>query len=378
MSPVPKQIHLLSRLFFSCFGLILVGVCATVPVSAQTTPAKPSQTLVSPSVTPTIPPLPESGINLTISPIFLNLVTDPGKSVTSQLRITNNSNQTEYLKIDIAKFDASQGGGNPRILDITPDDEFAKWVDFSIDKFTLDPNETKTVKFTISPDLQAAFGYYYALIVNRVEEAEGKKGTTVVTGAPAFLVLLEVKSPHAKRELQLVDFSTSNLWYEYLPVKFLVSIKNTGNVHVIPVGDIFIDQGSTRDVDIVRVNSVRGNILPNSSRIYEASWEDGFPAQVPKLENGTVVRDENSNLIYETKWDFAKADRFRIGKYTAHLLLVYDNGRRDIPVEAVVSFWIIPWKIIGIFVVVLYFVFIGIRSTLLAQIRRVRDIIKKK
>jgi hypothetical protein len=36
-----------------------------------------------------------------------------------------------------------------------------------------------------------------------------------------------------------------------------------------------------------------------------------------------------------------------MGKYTAHMLLVYDNGERDIPIEAAVSFWIVPWRLIG-------------------------------
>jgi hypothetical protein len=27
-------------------------------------------------------------------------------------------------------------------------------------------------------------------------------------------------------------------------------------------------------------------------------------------------------------------------------VLVYDNGQRDVPMEAYVSFWIIPWRLI--------------------------------
>lgn len=354
------------RFFTSTFLLVyLFTILAVGPVFAQTT-------------SPTSPPLPEGGINLTISPIFLNLVTDPGKPVSSQLRVTNNSNQTEFLKIDVAKFEAGKGGEAAQILDVTDDDEFTKWISFSAQSFTLDPNETKTIRFTVSPDAKAAFGYYYALIVNRVREAENKQGTTAVSGAPAFLVLLEVRSPNAKRELQLVDFATTSLWYEYLPAKFVITLKNTGNIHVVPAGDIFIDQGEKRDVGIIRANATRGNILPDSRRTYEAQWDDGFLVNKPKEENGKIVRDKNGNIQYETKWDFAKADRFRIGKYTAHLLLVYDNGKRDVPIEASVSFWVIPWKIIGLFIVVLYFVFMGVRSTLLTQIKRIKGILKKQ
>jgi hypothetical protein len=27
--------------------------------------------------------------------------------------------------------------------------------------------------------------------------------------------------------------------------------------------------------------------------------------------------------------------------------MVYDNGQRDVPMEATVSFWVIPWRLIG-------------------------------
>jgi hypothetical protein len=62
-----------------------------------------------------------------------------------------------------------------------------------------------------------------------------------------------------------------------------------------------------------------------------------------------------------------------MGKYTAHMLLVYDNGERDIPIEAAVSFWIVPWKLLGISLIVLLFALIGLRSTLLPIIKKLRS-----
>jgi hypothetical protein len=29
------------------------------------------------------------------------------------------------------------------------------------------------------------------------------------------------------------------------------------------------------------------------------------------------------------------------------MLLVYDDGTRDIPIEGVVTFWVMPWRVIG-------------------------------
>ncbi|MFZ3031816.1 MAG: hypothetical protein WA082_02160, partial [Candidatus Moraniibacteriota bacterium] len=57
------------------------------------------------------------------------------------------------------------------------------------------------------------------------------------------------------------------------------------------------------------------------------------------------------------------ASKLRFGKYTAKLLLIYDDGKRDIPIEGEVSFWVIPWRLVLALSVVAIFFFIGFRST---------------
>jgi hypothetical protein len=89
------------------------------------------------------------------------------------------------------------------------------------------------------------------------------------------------------------------------------------------------------------------------------------------------VRDGNGKEVLETTWDWSKADRFRIGKYTAHVLMIYDNGVRDIPMEAIVSFWVIPWKIIGVALLLLVFVGFGLWAVITTIIRAVKNISKK-
>jgi hypothetical protein len=344
----------------------LTSVFFTTSVIAQSTPSPSPKAITLPNEPP------PAGINLTLSPSFLNLTTDPGTPVISQLRVKNNSNFTEYLEFNLAKFDAADGGERPRLMEVTGEDTFINWISFSEPQFTVAPNEVKTVKFTISPPKEASLGYYYAILVKRIQEQTPAEGQAAVSGAPAFLVLLEVRTPNAKRELQIVDFRTDQTIYEYLPTEFRVKVKNSGNIHLVPAGDIFIDWGGSKDIAVFKANEGRGNILPGTERTFTAKWNDGFPMRVPKVENGKEVRDENGKTVYTTKYDFSQANKFRIGKYTAHLLLVYDNGQRDIPVEATVSFWVIPWKILGLGIIVLLFVLLGVKSTISSGVKRFR------
>jgi hypothetical protein len=36
-----------------------------------------------------------------------------------------------------------------------------------------------------------------------------------------------------------------------------------------------------------------------------------------------------------------------LGHYTAQLLLIYNDGTRDVPISGSLSFWVIPWRLIG-------------------------------
>ncbi len=343
---------------------IIFGLGLAPQVSAQS----PSQAPVKLDLPDEAPP---TGVSLTLSPVFLNLVTDPGKSVTSQFRVTNNNNFREYLEISIKKFVTSDAG-SPVIQDTTKEDEFVNWVSFSEQEFSVDPNQTKTIRFTINPPKEANLGYYYSFVVQRITDPEKRGVGPAIAGSPALPVLLLVKSPNAKREVQIVDFKTDKVFYEYLPTEFTVSVKNTGNVHIAPSGDIFIDSLWNKEVGIISANKGRGNILPDSTRDYVATWDDGFAVKTVKTKDGKEIVNDKGEKQYSVKYDFTKVNKFRIGRYSANLILVYDNGERDIPLEAQVSFWVIPWKILGIGLIIALLALIGLRSALMSIYRKIK------
>ncbi len=307
----------------------------------------------------------DQGLRLVTSPLPINLVTEPGKTIQTELKVKNGGTQTETLKIDLMKFNAYEDSGKPRLMDPEPQDDFITWISFSEPTFTLAPDEWKVIKATFAVPETASFGYYYAVVFSRAQEAQsvGVRQTAVV-GGTATLVLLEVRVPDAKREVAVTEFSADKRFYEFLPAAFRITLKNTGNVHIAPRGNIFIDRGGTHDIAILEVNSEKGNILPDSSRIFDTFWTDGFPVYVEKVQDGKTVLDEQGNPAHELAWDWSNASKLRFGKYTAKLLLIYDDGHRDVPIEGEVSFWVVPWRMGLALLVVSVFFFIGLRSTL--------------
>jgi len=313
-----------------------------------------------------------NGLLLVTSPLPISLSGLPGTSVSTDLRVKNGGTEGEKLKVSIMKFKAYEDSGKPALLEREEGDEFFDWVTFSEPTFTLAPNEWKTVTATITIPKEASFGYYYAFVFSRADdEVVMKEKETTIVGGTAVLVLLEVLVPDAKRKVEVVEFSLDRTFYEFLPAAFTVRLKNTGNVHIAPRGNIFIDQGNNRDIAILEINQEKGNILPDSNRDFETSWKDGFPLFVDKVENGARVLDKKGNGERELSFDWNNASKLRFGKYTANMLLIYDDGNRDIPIEGEVSFWVIPWRgMLGASLLCL-FAFIGFRSTLQGMWRRI-------
>lgn len=287
----------------------------------------------------------DGALNLTTSPLPINLSIEPGESTSTELRIRNSGTQTETLQVGLLKFGANNESGQPRLADREPGDDYFDWVSFSEDTFVAEPNVWKSITMTIDTPPEAGLGYYYAVTFTRAQAADTTDQGASVEGGTAILVLLEVRVPYALRKVEIQEFRANRSVYEFLPAEFEVGLKNSGNIHLIPSGSIFITKGD-EEVAVLDVNAPRGNILPDSERNFTAVWADGFPVYEAVEENGRVLTNEDGTVKTRLKWDASQLGSLRFGKYKATLLMAYDDGEKDVPIEAVLTFWVIPWRII--------------------------------
>lgn len=308
---------------------------------------------------------PEGDLRITTSSLPINLNVIPGTSVSAQVKVKNDGIGTENIKVSLMKFKADETTGTPMLAEREQGDDFFEWVTFSENAFPLPVNEWKTVTVTFNVPTTASFGYYYAIVFSRAEESVPKgERQTVITGGTATLVLLEAIVPDAKREVEVTSFTADKRIYEFLPATFAVKLRNTGNVHIAPRGNIFINSSDKKDIAILEINPNKGSILPNSPREFSEKWNDGFPHYGDVQIDDRIVLDEKGNPVQELKWNFGEISKLRWGKHTAKLLLYYDDGTRDVPIESEISFWVIPWRLIfGSLGVLLLLFFAGRLST---------------
>jgi hypothetical protein len=297
-------------------------------------------------VSPSVSAAPSTGTNLTTSPISVDLTANPGSSTSTTLQLQNNGLQPVNISLKLDEFKASGDEGSAQIFTPPPGDEPTQWVHFSPNSFVAQPGVWNSVTMTVQVPKTAAYGYYYAvLFVPGTTTAVSS--TEKVKGANAIFVLLNAHVPNENNTLNVQSFTASKASYQYLPASFNVNVRNDGNVFTVPQGDIFISRTRNgRAIDTLDINSGQGNILPQSNRVFQVQWTNGFPVYQIKRIDGQIVANKHGP-IQQLKWDFTKVTSFRYGKYYAHLVLVYNNGSRDVTVNGVVSFWVVPWSLIA-------------------------------
>jgi len=285
--------------------------------------------------------------SLQISPSPLVATLKPGTSTTLELKIRNTGVQTENLKIAPRTFKVTDS----QQLQINDNQapEIASWIHFSAPTFSVKPGEIFTQDVTVVVPKEAGFSYSFALTITRQQNPDQQPGGASLKGTLALFTLINIDRPGATRKLEVTKFSTSKGVYEYLPAEFDIDFKNTGNTIVQPAGSIFVQRGSNdkTPIDTLAVNNSNGYILPGVTRTLKVNWEDGF-----QVQQSTTNSDGTTSTHLE--WNWGKLGSIRIGKYTARLVAIYNDGQRDMPVYADVSFWVIPWKILlGMLVVIL-------------------------
>jgi len=290
-------------------------------------------------------------LNAEISPARLTLQGKPGETINTEIKIRNRNAGATKFKIEIMKV---RSDGKTLSLE-TPaaNDDFIKWVSFGSKKtFTVKYDEWKTIPVTLEVPEDAAFTYDYAIVISNAELPPSAPGSTQsIDGKIALFTLLDVDAPGAVRAAAIQRFEASSPWVTYLPVGFETEMKNIGNLHVAPVGNLFIKDMFGRQVATMTVNKEAGYILTDHSKTVTNEWTNGFPYNRIKADGTT-----------ELVWDWSQLSSIRIGKYTADVVLIYNDGQRDIPITSQTSFWVIPWPILLVLLVIIVIVVAGIVS----------------
>ena len=310
----------------------------------------------------------DAGLSLQVSPSPIVLTIKPAEKKTTELKIYNAGTNTENLRVSLQDFKVDKSNGRVT-LEPGPPPEVRNWISFSDTDFSVKSGESFTQLVTVNPPPSAGFSYSFAIVINRQVPTRVVTGQRAVQGSVAVFSLLNIDRPGAVRKLAIESLQTEHKYYEYLPARLTLKLRNNGNSLLLPAGNVFIQRQSTSNspISVLAINPNALYLLPGVSRDYQIAWNDGLPAYV------TTQAVANAAPQRHLEWNWRNS-HFRIGRYIAHVVVIYNDGQRDVPLQSDVKFWVLPWRIMLGALVGLLVLLIGVA----AIIRVIFGMVKRK
>jgi len=263
---------------------------------------------------------PEQGAGLTISPPISEIKLDPGKSYQETIRINNPTKDLVTVYPVARNFTSSGETGRPAIESPGEDATFglASWISFSQTQIALTPEQEIEFNYKIDVPTDAEPGGHYASVLFASQPPKpDEKSTQVALASMVGSLILGTVSGNIIEKGEVTEFSSNGHIFLKSPVDFTLRIRNTGNVHFSPQGQITVSSWG-KTVSNEDINPAKGNILPNSIRRFDG-------------------------LGYKGKW-------YSFGKFNVKLTASYGENQS---LTGSFSFWIIPWWLISIIVILI-------------------------
>lgn len=279
---------------------------------------------------------------LTLSPPTIEVSVKPGENVQMVAKLFNDTGAALTLQPAAMTFAAKNETGQPDFIDDQSGIGLQSWIDIP-ETVTLVPQERRSVVITIKVPKTADPGGHYAAIFWGTNPPKVVSGAGI-EGVIAMLVLVNVEGD-IKEDAKIIEFKTEKGFLTHLPVNFVARVQNSGTVHVHPAGSVMIKNmfGRTSVTLPFNIQLSTGNVLPKSIRRFDIEW-------VKRTLDQTASEWSN-------EWN-----NFAFGRYTAELHTTYGPSNKLI--SAKTSFWVFPWMISLVAIIVLVLIFFVLRAGL--------------
>lgn len=255
----------------------------------------------------------------------------PGESIIQEVTVTNRISDGRTFRIEVEDITGSSDGSSAVSLTGETRGPYSirDYISFPKETFELKLGERARIPITVSvpPDAEPG-GYYGSVLVSTVQKGSSGEGTvsrSPVIARVGSLFFLTVRGDALTEGKTLEIATVSNKWwYESGPIDMGILYENTGSVHVNPYGGVSITNMFGEEVGFVELEP--WFVLPKSLRVREITWDR----------------------------------EFLLGRYTVTAQI--NRGYDDLVDEVKVSFWVLPWKIVGGMFVVLFLIIFSMRA----------------
>lgn len=266
----------------------------------------------------------QSQRSFTVSPPAVQANADPKASTQGLLKFTNNSSDELTFLVSIQDFIVTDNIGTPILSasgTLAKKFQASNWLTVDPPIFTLSPNQAQELVYKLRVPQDAVAGGHYAAVVY----TPTAKDTDIKTGASVETkigTLFYIKVKGVINENAIVTNFSANRFQEYGPITISTSIKNVGDIHISPAGNITVESlGTEKEYQ----NISKYNIFPQVSRDYQNTF----------------------------------GQKFMIGRFKATLTAYYGTNNSHLLTKTL-YFWVIPWKLITILVLGIVAMILGL------------------
>ena len=145
------------------------------------------------------------------------------------------------------------------------------WTTVDPSEFLLGPGEETAVTFLIDVPENAPPGGHYMSVLAKVGSAGAAEGVAVGQRIGSLVLLRvagEVVEQAQVAEIVAPSFAAKG------PIDFDVVLRNTGNVHLRPIGEVVVT--GTFGGEVARLRLEQRNMLPDSERAFSVTWDTGW------------------------------------------------------------------------------------------------------
>jgi hypothetical protein len=255
----------------------------------------------------------ESGIKLI--PASIEKLANPGDVLNEEVKITNVSGEDKEYFIYKRDIIGVEDGGVPLFAEEGAEKtgfEITEWVSITPEPITVKANETVTLPITITVPQNASPGSHFGGVFVSLEPPKMRQMGAGVGYEVATILSIRINGDVID-DARVRSFSTDKLFYSTKNVNFAAKIENQGNILIRPRGPLEIKSMLGGDPTVIPINEDLAGVFPRTVRELTFSWND---------------------------------EGIGFGRYEAILALSYDGEGGQKTIDASVTFWVFPIKVV--------------------------------
>lgn len=287
----------------------------------------------------------QESLSIGMAPTSEILELKAGEKYTGEIVVWNLTEKTTNYDIVVRGFRQIENQAGTAIMLSEKEEKTnlysaSSWITVNKNSLELIPNKNEKIYYEINVPTDITDGEYNVIVAFISENQTNTLGTTTFTTLSSGVPILIKVGDEFVENAELLKFNTSKNFYEEPDIIFNTTIKNLGDTHISPVGEIVLTNIFGQELARIPFNENTQSILRNNTGNYVTEWNFGS------------FLTEKKGIV--------------LGPITANLIVTYRNFQPGFsPLIAEISFWILPWKyiVLAIFIIITIVILLKLRKS---------------